>query len=225
MKRFLLAALGALFFTSLAYTMCVTVTAEPVPSGRNAKITVLYDGKPQEHVKLTVTLLGEGSFRSFITDSHGTAMLKDLPAGTNCVTAVGENDLQGYLGYLCLGVSNSNAQMSSFMLTLADSLPPLPAPGNRPPDLLRQLEMVVEDASGGFVPHAEVQVYERKSYHKNPLVKAWTDQEGRLAVPLNPGTYAVTVRSPGFKATVRAIEISPEGRAGPVREVLQPGSC
>lgn len=206
-----------------ASSYCVTVTgAEPVPSGRNADITVLYDGKPQEHVKLTVTLLGRGSFSSFITDSHGTAMLKDLPAGTNCVTSVFEE----YFGaHLCLAVSkDSNREISAFVLTLADTLPPPPI-SSAPPDLLRHLEMVVEDASGAAVAHAEVRVYERQSYPKNPLVKAWTDQEGQLAVPLKPGAYAVTVRSLGFKATVRAIEISPEGRVGPVQEVLQPGSC
>ena len=59
MRRFLVAVIDALLFTDLAYSMCVT--AEPVPPGRNAEITVLYDGKPQEHVKLTVTLPGGGS--------------------------------------------------------------------------------------------------------------------------------------------------------------------
>jgi hypothetical protein len=206
-----------------ASSECVTVIRDPTPSFRNANITVLRDEKPQEGVKLSVTLPNGQGFRSFVTDSNGTAMLKDLPAGTNCVTAVGEDNSEAYL---CLAVSkDTNPEISVFALTLAETLPPLPLIGSAPPDVLRKLEMVVQDASGGVIAHAEVRVYSRQSYPKNPLVKAWTDQDGRLAVAVNPGTYAVTVGSPGFKPRVRIIEISSDGSAGPVREVLQPGSC
>ena len=208
-----------------ASSYCVTVSGpETKPSFRSAIITVLRDEKPQEGVKLTVTLPDGHGFRSFVTDSHGTARLKDLPEGTNCVRADGGD----YLGaYLCLAVSkDSNPEIRAFVLALADTLPPPPSIiSSAPPEVLRQLEMVVQDPSGGVIQHAEVRVYVRQSYPTNFLVKAWTGQDGRLAVPVDPGTYAITVRSPGFKAAVRVIEISPDGRVGPIREVLQVGSC
>ena len=204
---------------------CVTVTGpEAKPSFRNAEITVLRDGKPQENVKLIVILPNGQIFRSFVTDSHGTAMLKDLLPGIDCVTAVDE----GYLrAYLCLNVSgSSNAKMSKFTVTLwVDPLYAPPALGNAPPEPLRQLDLVVLDVSGAVVPHADIQVFERRSYPENLVLKGSADEEGRFARPLDPGTYAVLVRSPGFKVAVRLIEISPEGRVGQVREFLQPGSC
>jgi len=207
-----------------ASTECVTVTGpEETKSSQNARITVLRDEKPQEGVKLIVHPPNGQEFRSFFTDSHGTAILKELPAGTNCVTAVGDDH---FVAYLCLAVSkDSNPEISAFVLTLADPLPPPPPIGSALPDVLRKLEMVVQDPTGATIPHAEIWVYARQSYPKNPLVKAWTDQDGRVAVPVNPGTYAVLARSPGFKAAVHVIEVSPDGREGRVQEVLQIGEC
>jgi hypothetical protein len=221
--KILAAVAMILGFCISASSGCVTVISEAEPSFRNARIRVLRDEKPQEGVKLIVTLPNGQEFRSFFTDSHGAAVLKDLPAGTNCVTALGEDH---FGAYLCLAVSkNSNPEISAFVLTLADTFAPLPPIGTAPPDLLRQLEMIVQDASGGFIPNAEVWVYARQSYPKNPLVKARTDQDGRVSISVDPGTYAVAIRSPGFRAAVHVIEVSPDGRLGPVKEVLQPGGC
>jgi Carboxypeptidase regulatory-like domain len=205
-----------------ASTYCVTVIDPETKSFQNARITVLHEEKPQEGVKLIVQPPDGRDSRSFLTDSHGTAMLKDLPAGTNCVRAIGEDHLGAYL---CLAVSKDpSPEISAFVLTLADVDPPPPL-GSGPADVLRKLEMVVQDPSGAAIPHSEIWVYARQLYPKNPLVKALTDQDGRVVVPVNPGTYAVTVRSPGFKAAVHVIEVSPNGRVDPIREVLQVGSC
>jgi hypothetical protein len=203
---------------------CVTVTGpSETKSFQNARITVLLDKKPQEGVRLLVQLPNGRGSRSFFTDSHGTVMLKDLPAGTNCVRADGEDHLGAFL---CLTVSqDSNPEISAFVLTLADTLGSLPPIGDAPPDVLRQLEVVAQDVSGGIIPNADVRVFARQSYPKNPLVKTATDQYGRVAISLDPGIYAVAVRSQGFKPAVQVVEISPDGRAGQIIEVLQVYSC
>jgi len=210
-----------------AASQCVVVTSTidgPKASFQNVEITVQRDSKPQEGVRLTVALAnGQGS-RSSVTDSHGTSMLRDLPAGIDCVSAVGEHYL---VASLCLGVTkSSNSKTSTFALTLRlDAYAAPPALGSVPPEPLRQLDLDVQDPSGGVVPRAEVQVFERSSYPEKPVVKAWTDQEGRFVGALNPGTYAVVIRSIGFKPAVRLIEISPGGPVGQLREILQVGSC
>ncbi|HEX4541524.1 MAG TPA: hypothetical protein VH114_00045 [Candidatus Acidoferrum sp.] len=210
---------------------CVEVTGpETKPSSPNAKITVLLDGKPQGSFKLTVTLPKGQGLRSFVTDSHGTAVLKDLPVGADCIAAVGENYLRADL---CLAVSvQPERKISSFTLTLVDGLQPAPALGNMQaeekdaaPERLRRLDLVVLDLSGGAVPHPEIQVYKRGSYPRDAVMKGWTDQEGRFTAPLNPESYAITIRMKGFRSAIRVNEISPEGREGELREVLQLGTC
>jgi hypothetical protein len=212
---------------------CVEVAgpeAKPSPSSRDAKIRLLLDGKPKGNVQLTVTLPEEQGSRSFVTDSHGTAVLKDLPIGTNCITAVGENYFRADL---CLAVSvQPERKISSFTLTLLDGLPPAPALGNvqaaeKNPALerLRQLKVEVLEPAGGVVPHAEIRVYKRGSYPQNLLARAWSDQNGRFTAPLNPDSYTIIIRMPGFRTAIRVIKVSPEGREGELREVLQLGGC
>ena len=162
---------------------CVEVTGlETKPSSRNAKITLRLDGKPQGNVKLTVTLPEGQGWRSFVSDSHGTAVLEDLPVGANCITALGENYFRAHL---CLAVSAQPKKISSFTLTLVDPLPPAPGLGsvraaekNSGPERLRQLDVVVLDQAGEAVPRAQVEVYKRGSYPRDAVAKAWTNQEG-----------------------------------------------
>jgi Carboxypeptidase regulatory-like domain len=227
----LIALLVTLTCCDFASSECVEVTgAEAKPSSRNARITVVLDGKPQGNVKLSVTLPGGQRSRSFVTDSQGTVALKDLPVGTSCITADGENYLRADL---CLAVSKQTKnKISSFTLALVDMLPPAPALGNvlvaeknAAPERLRQLDGVVLDQTDAVIAHAEIQVYKHGSYAQNPIAKVWSDQEGRFTVPLNPDNYIITVRMPGFRSAVRVVEISPDGREGQLRETLEIGKC
>jgi len=217
----------ALICYAFAAGECIVVVKE-TPSSRNAQITVLVDGKPQRDVKLTVLLPeGKGS-RSFVTDPQGTVMLRDLPVGTNCVTAADENNFRGDL---CLAVPRrSPRKISSFKvnlspygfdLSLNDRVKT--AEKNLAPERFLQLDGTVLDQAGGVVPHAEIQVYKRGSYPHSPVAKIWTDGQGRFTVPLNPDHYTVVIQRTGFKTGYRIIEISPEGAEGQLREILQIG--
>jgi hypothetical protein len=229
--KLLTAFLVILTCCDFAASECVEVTGlEAKPSSRNVRITVMLDGKPKGNVELMVTLPGGHGSRSFVTDSHGTAMLKDLPFGTNCVVAVGENYLRADV---CLAVSKqSESKISSFTLALLDTLPPTPGIGNvqaaeknAAPERLRQLDGVVLDPSGAAIPHAEIQVYKRGSYPQNPVAKVWSDQEGRFTVALNSDSYTIIVRVQGFGTGIRVVEISPDGGEGQFHQTLEVGKC
>jgi len=219
----LAAVVLALICCAFAAGECVVVVNE-TPSSRNARITVLVDGKPQRDVKLTVLLPeGKGS-RSFVTDSHGTVMLRDLPVGTNCVTAADENNFRGDL---CLAVPRLSARkMSSFKVNLSPygfDLEVKTAEKNQAPERFLRLDGTVLDQAGAVIPHAEIQVYKRGSYPHSPVAKIWTDEQGRFTVPLNPDHYTVVIQRTGFKTGYRIIEISPEGAEGQLQEILQVG--
>src|SRR5229473_6717535 len=150
----------AMTWCSFAAGECIVVVNETKTSSRNAQVTVLLDGKPQRNVKLTVALPeGKGS-RSFVTDSHGTVMLRDLPVGTNCVTAADENNCRGDL---CLAVPRLSARkMSSFKVNLSPygfDLEVETAEKNQAPERFLRLDGTVLDQAGAVIPHAEIQVY------------------------------------------------------------------
>ena len=223
-------AVLALSLTCCAFAAgeCIVVVNETKTSSRNAQVTVLLDGKPQRNVKLTVALPeGKGS-RSFVTDSHGTVMLRDLPVGTNCVTATDENNLRGDL---CLAVPRRSArEIRSFNVNLFPNALDLSlddkvktAEKNQAPEQLLQLDGTVMDQIGAVIPHAEIQVYKRGSYPHGPVAKVWTDQQGRFTVPLNPDHYTVVIQRAGFRTGYRIIEISRDGADSQVREILQIG--
>ena len=46
-----------------------------------------------------------------------------------------------------------------------------------------------------------------------------------MTVPLNANNYSIIIRRMGFRSAIRVIEISPDGREGELREVLQLGTC
>ena len=217
----------ALICCALAAGECIVVVKE-TPSSRNAQVTVLLDGKQQQNVKLTVVLPeGKGS-RSFVTDSRGTVMPRDLPVGTNCVTATDKNNFRGDL---CLAVprrsgrkiSSFNVNLSpyGFDLSLNDKVKT--AEKNLAPERFRQLDRTVLDQAGAVIPHAEIQVYKRGSHPHNALTRVWTDQQGRFTVPLNPDRHTVVIQGLGFKTAYRIIEISPDDAEGQLREILQIG--
>ena len=220
-----LAALALnLTWCAFAVSQCVIVL-DSKPSSRNAKITVLLDGKPRGNAKLFINLPpGQGS-RSLVTDPKGAARVKDLPVGTNCITAA-ENNLSGGL---CLEVSAQSNTESSFRIALAVKPPHLNPPEEKvkrmeqlpPPFRLKTLAGVVLDPAGGVIPKAEIQIYNRGSYPREAVMTLKTDDEGKFSASLELGVYTVIVRRLGFRPEFQGVEISPEGKDEELRQILQ----
>jgi hypothetical protein len=195
---------------------------------RNAKITVLLSGKPQRNVKLTVSLPASQGVRSFLSDSDGNVMLKDLPEGMSCVTATVEDNLKDVL---CLQVpAHSKHDVSSFsMILAAPALPPANsfADGVRraeqspPSQRLIKLAGTVADKTGAVIPGAEVQVFKRGKYPDEVLTTVKTNDVGHFAPTLEPGIYTIIIRMFGFSSTFVEVEISPDGTESELHKTLQ----
>ena len=218
----------ALTCSGLAADAC-TIVVEARPSSRNARIIVLHDGIPQGNTHLSITVQGQDGLRELASDPNGTAMLKDLPIGTTCILATSKNNLRADL---CLEVSKqSPREISSFNMSLLPGAPPPPsmedliraAEKTLPLERVRKLDGIVQDPSGAVIPNAIVDIYKRGSYPQGLLSKLRTNQEGRFAVSLNPGSYTAIVQMPGFRTDFVIIEISPENQVGEVRKILQIG--
>ncbi len=221
----------ALNLTWCAYAagQCVIVL-DTKPSARNAKIAVLLDGKRKGNAKLIINLpAGQGS-RSMVTDSQGAAVLNDLPVGTSCITATAEHNLS--VG-LCLEVVSAQftSEISFFRMTLAVK----PQQFNSVNEKVKRIEQsppalhlsvpagVVLDQDGGVISKAEIQIYRRGSYPREPLKKIKTNEAGRFSDSLEPGVYTVIVRRSGFQPEVNGVEISPAGKGDELQLTLQVG--
>ena len=209
---------------------CVEITAralpETKPSSRNAKITVLLSGKPQAKVKIVVSLpAGQGS-RSFVTDSDGSVMLKDLPKGMSCVKATAESNLADEV---CLQVpAHSNNEVSSVYMAFSAPLPTdsfenkvKRAEQSDPSQRLRRLAGTLVDANGAVIPGADIQVYRRGKYLDGAPATFKTNDVGRFKASLEPGIYTVIFRMFGFEREFVEVEISPEGSERELYETLQ----
>jgi hypothetical protein len=205
---------------------CVRVEVAE-PSSKNARMTVLLDGKPAGGVRLVVRLADKHGQRSLQTGSDGTAMLKGLPEGTTCVTAIGEKNLTSGL---CLDVpKRSTNEVSSFSMILVPKSPLFRSAENNvkeveqlPPSLrLRELAGTVVDPSGAVIPKAEIQVYERGAYPDKPLVRLKTNEGGQFAASLRPGIYTLTIQMPGFRMAFRSVELEADAGESELRETLQ----
>src|SRR5215469_1757125 len=114
-----LAIIGALLFSLVEIPLAcvrVEVPALPQPSTKNARIAVRFNGEAAGKVRLGVRLAGRQARRWIQTDTDGIAMLTDLPEGTTCLLAIGENNLTSSL---CLDVPKlSTSEKSSFYMVL-----------------------------------------------------------------------------------------------------------
>jgi hypothetical protein len=231
----MIAVLGALLLLLAEVSMaCVVVESPPAPSSRNARMVVSLDGKPAGDVRLTVHLQGNQAPRLLYTDSDGTAMLKDLPMGTSCVTAIGKNNLGSRL---CLAVAaGATNKMSFFNMTISvmpswflspkekvDDVEQLP-----PTTRMRSLIGTVVDPVGAVIPNAEVQVYRRGTYPQSPVKILNTTAEGRFEDSFEPGIYTIIIRMRSFgrwfRSEVIGVEIAPGGSETELRQTLQVGS-
>ena len=210
---------------------CVRVEVVPLPqpSTKNAKITVRINGKPAGRVRLSVRHPGRQGRQFIQTDADGTAMLTDLPEGTTCVLALGENNLTSSL---CLDVPGlTTAEKSSFYMVLGPTTSSL-SPEDKvdmveqlPPSArLRSLNGTVLDPLGALIVTAEIQVYRRATYPQNPVASLKTDDRGRFAASLESGIYTVVLRARGFKSEIVGVEVTPVGSEKELRETLQVAS-
>lgn len=210
---------------------CVEVTVPGLPrtesSSRNAKITVLVNGKPQGSVKLTLSLPQRGGLRSFVSDSDGTVVIKNLPEGMSCVTATTENNLSDVV---CLQVPNhSTRELSSFFMALS---PPLRA-ANPFDDGVRRAEQsahilrvrklagTVVDENDALIQNADVQVYKGGKYPEGLVITIKTNELGHFEASLEPGTYTVIIRMLGFVSEIVGVEVSSAGSEDGLRRTLR----
>jgi hypothetical protein len=78
----------------------------------------------------------------------------------------------------------------------------------------RQVAITVTDPTGTRIPHAEVRLV------PSPGGKQETDNEGKLALALAPGGYALFVSSPGFASTREHIDVtSPSAQDSAVQTI------
>ena len=220
--------LGALFL--LAAGVCkacvrVEVARLPQPSTKNAKITVQINGKPAGRVRLNVRHPGRQGRQFIQTDADGTAMLADLPEGTTCVLALGENNLASSL---CLDVPRlTTTERSSFYMILGPTTSSL-SPEDKvemveqsPPSVrLRALNGTVLDPLSALIVTAEIQVYRRETYPQDSVASLKTDDRGRFAASLEPGIYTVVFKTRGFKSEIVGVEVTPLGSEKELRETL-----
>jgi hypothetical protein len=206
-------------------------------SSQSAKITVVRNNRPEANTKVSVSMNPPTELQlstarpampdqTFVADSHGIVVLKDLPIGVVYVSAASEHH---YRSALTLRVASTGKdEISSFTLNLVDPLPPAPAgivqaaEQNAVPDRLRALGGTVVDINGALIPEVHIEVYRRGSYSQGqPIAEAWVDQ-ARFKVQLAPDVYTVITRAWAFKADVRIIEISSRGRGDELQEKLRP---
>jgi hypothetical protein len=212
-----------------AASQCVEVSSPETskPSSKNARVTVLLDGKPVRQAKLSVRLPEGGGQRSFVTDSDGKAALNNLPEGTSCVTATAENNLSAEL---CLMVSARFADVDSFFSMALG--PPLVSPHSfedrvkraeqfAPSQRLRKLAGTIADKTGAVIPGVEVQVFKRGEYPDKVLITFKTNQVGRFEQTLEPGIYTIVIRMFGFTGTFLEVEIAPDGSENELHKTLQ----
>ena len=232
--RVLAPVLGCILIAAKATLACSVVeVVETVPSSPNVRLTVLKDGIPQGNATLVVRLQSSAQQVGppLKTDKQGNAELRNLAAGTYCVTAAADARLGASL---CLVVSNGqDRKRSEFSLKLL----PLPPP---PPTLAEQLEQTsksplqvraskfagtVTDVTGASIPHARIVVYVPGSGAELNQIKLEADEDGRFSLPLGPGSYAVAFQSPGFRTRFMGFAIGPDEspELGPI--VLQIGAC
>lgn len=208
---------------------CVELPSSELPrtqsSSRNAKITVLVNGKPQGNVKLTVSLPQRQGLRSFVSDSEGTAVIKNLPEGMSCVTATTENNLTDVL---CLQVPNhSTGELSSFVMVLsprpAHSFDDRVRRAEQSPQImrLRKLAGTVVDENDALIQNADVQVYKGGKYPEGLVTTTKTNEFGHFEASLEPGTYTVIFRMFGFGSEVVEVEVSSNGSEEKVRRTLK----
>ena len=77
----------------------------------------------------------------------------------------------------------------------------------------RPVTITVHDPTGAAIAHAQINLV--RAPDPPPPAKMETDAEGHLSLSLKPGTYAVFVSAPGFKAAAPQIEIAAaDGGAG-----------
>ena len=231
MKALAFALTAVLFLPPLASSECVEVAPLYRPSTQNARITILFEGKPYGKVKLRVYTF-DGHLRlSLPGDSNGIIRLPDLPAGKYCLTA---NAAPNLGASMCLDLSVRDRHLPNTFSMNLGSLHGVStnldyildtAREQQPTKRLQSFVGVVRDPSGASIPQAVVFVLLREAQDvANPL-KITADRDGHFSTRLDPGIYAAVFQFPGFGSEVVVLEITPKGSKEDLEIVLQVGHC
>jgi hypothetical protein len=234
--RTLLIAVLCLLCAHMAFAECVEVTPSnfsfgltPLPSSRNAQITVNLDGKPLPNAKLIV-YTAEGRFLwSALADAHGVAELRDLKSGRYVVVANANEAGREIL----LDVSaKSEKSASLFSLDLVNTFA-LPYFGGRwlekleagPSEHFPKFTGAVLDPSGAAVAGAEIEIYPASSWDRAGLVHLIADQDGHFFARLPDGTYRAIIHMAGFRPHPVVFRIQHDEDTKEFKAVLEVGSC
>lgn len=198
------------------------------PSVQNARITVLLDGKPQKDVKLTVTTTDGQPKVSLVTDSSGVVRLPTLVPGNYCVVALVAPPTRR--SEICLAISRRHGKRKFSMILIAANPPPptfeekVQAAETMPAEKVSRLAGVVQDVLGAAIAHAEVEVMPRGSRDLARAKKTATDEAGRFAWNLEPGSYTVILKAPGFETKILAVDVETSTRKNNVVVRMEVGA-
>jgi hypothetical protein len=78
-----------------------------------------------------------------------------------------------------------------------------------PAEKVRQFAGVVQDALGAVIARAEIEVMPRGSRDLARARKTATDEVGRFAFTLEPGSYTVILKTSGFETKILAVDVDP----------------
>ncbi len=200
----------------LTVTICVSNGASVdvigiQPASQNARITVLMDGKTQKDVKVTVTTTDGQPKASLVSDSRGVVRLPTLLPGNYCVTASAPSMRRSEI---CLAISSHHGK-KRFSMILAAPAPPSPtfdeklqtAEKKLPGEKTRHLAGVVKDVLGAVIPGAQVEIMPYGSRDLAHTRKAVTDIAGQFSYPLEPGSYTVIFKAPGFETKILVFDV------------------
>jgi carboxypeptidase family protein len=199
------------------------------PSVQNARIIVLMDGEPRKGVHLTVTTTDGQPKVSLVTDSRGLVRLPTLPPGNYCVIASVAPPTRR--SEICLAISPRHGKRK-FSLILVPA--PLPRPTfdeklqaaerTRPGERVGQLAGVVQDPLGAVIAHTQIEVMPCGSRDLAHAGKAVTDDAGRFTYPLEPCSYTVIFKAPGFETNILVFDVAPDARKSHVVVKMEVGA-
>jgi Carboxypeptidase regulatory-like domain/PDZ domain len=193
---------------------------EQDPSGARAllgEVVSAKDGRGLAGVEVRATL-EDGTARTAVTDGEGAFALEDLAARVSHVRfkATGFEDAELTADAL------PDAREAAITQALTER------PGEKPNAEGTALELTVVDARGRPVPAYVVTMTRRARDERHgrvaPLTLDVNDAAGRVRIPLDPGSIALTVVADGFRPSERTDAEIPEGRTAQVRVALDPSS-
>ncbi len=245
-------AAAVLLLTPPAAWSSVTV-ADPRSfphAAQNARITVLFDGKPLAGATVKVEkYLSWDAVVTLLTDREGRTVLPELPDGFYQIVAW-SNLYPGIGGGFdfCIGpcrdafeivdltmnsldgeitTVDAPAAISEFPMEVGPfPFPPradLLATADAHPNVRSLLELrgVVRDPTGALIRDARIEVVRKATQGGDKVALLRSDAEGKFAARLPDGKYVVLIAAGGFQTRAIPLAISPSGDTNGLQVVLK----